>query len=51
MLTGVRGDLAIKIFGPDLATLNKLAVDVENTVKKVKGAEDTFTLKTTVCNI
>ena len=45
MLTGVRGDLAIKVFGPDLATLNKLAVDIENTVKKVKGAEDTFTLK------
>jgi hypothetical protein len=45
MLTGVRGDLAIKVFGPDLATLNKLAVDIENTVKKVPGAEDTFTLK------
>jgi cobalt-zinc-cadmium resistance protein CzcA len=45
MLTGVRGDLAIKIFGPDLATLNRLAVEVENTVRKVRGAEDTFTLK------
>ncbi|NJD24278.1 MAG: efflux RND transporter permease subunit [Betaproteobacteria bacterium] len=45
MLTGVRGALAIKIFGPDLATLNKLAVDVENTVKTVRGAEDTFTLR------
>jgi cobalt-zinc-cadmium resistance protein CzcA len=45
MLTGVRGDLAIKVFGPDLATLNKLAVDIENTVKAVRGAEDTFTLK------
>ena len=45
MLTGVRGDLAIKVFGPDLATLNRLAVDIENTVKKVRGAEDTFTLK------
>ncbi len=45
MLTGVRGDLAIKIFGPDLATLNKLAVDIENSVKTVRGAEDTFTLK------
>ncbi|WP_374277613.1 efflux RND transporter permease subunit [Azonexus sp.] len=45
MLTGVRGDLAIKVFGPDLATLNKLAVDIENSVKTVRGAEDTFTLK------
>ncbi|WP_374340951.1 efflux RND transporter permease subunit [Azonexus sp.] len=45
MLTGVRGDLAIKIFGPDLATLNQLAVDIENSVKTVRGAEDTFTLK------
>ena len=45
MLTGVRGDLAIKIFGPDLATLNRLAHEVESTVKAVRGAEDTFTLK------
>ncbi len=45
MLTGVRGDLAIKVFGPDLPTLNRLAVDIEETVKKVPGAEDTFTLK------
>ncbi len=44
MLTGVRGELAIKIFGPDLGVLNKLAVDVENSVKTVSGAEDTFTL-------
>jgi len=44
MLTGVRGELAIKIFGPDLGVLNKLAVDVENSVKTVNGAEDTFTL-------
>lgn len=45
MLTGVRGDLAIKIYGNDLATLNRLANEVESTVKKVAGAEDTFTLK------
>jgi cobalt-zinc-cadmium resistance protein CzcA len=25
MMIGVRGDLAIKVFGPDLATLNELA--------------------------
>jgi len=45
MLTGVRGDLAIKIFGPDLATLNRLAGEIETAVKNVKGAQDTFTLK------
>lgn len=45
MLTGVRGDLAIKIYGTDLATLNRLANEIEATVKKVRGAEDTFTLK------
>ncbi len=45
MLTGVRGDLAIKIFGPDLATLNQLAQAVTHAVKAVPGAEDTFTLK------
>jgi len=45
MLTGVRGDLAIKVFGPDLATLNRLAKEIETVVGKVAGAEDTFTLK------
>ncbi|MBL8429451.1 MAG: efflux RND transporter permease subunit [Dechloromonas sp.] len=45
MLTGVRGDLAIKIYGPDLAALNQLAEQVVTTLKKVPGAEDTFTLK------
>lgn len=45
MLTGVRGDLAIKIYGPDLPTLNRLAEEIVTTVKKVQGAEDTFTLK------
>ncbi len=45
MLTGVRGDLAIKVFGPDLATLNRLAKEIESVVGKVAGAEDTFTLK------
>lgn len=45
MLTGVRGDLAIKIFGSDLAVLNRLAQEVEAAVRKTSGAEDTFTLK------
>ncbi|HNE15004.1 MAG TPA: CusA/CzcA family heavy metal efflux RND transporter [Rhodocyclaceae bacterium] len=45
MLTGVRGDVAIKVFGPDLATLNHLAKAIETAVRAVPGAEDTFTLK------
>ena len=45
MLVGVRGDVAIKIFGPDLATLNRLAARTAEAVRKVAGAEDVFTLK------
>ncbi len=45
MLTGVRGDLAVKVFGPDLPTLNRLAGEIETTLKAVPGAEDTFTLQ------
>ena len=45
MLTGVRGDLAIKIYGPEVATLNRLAGEIEASVKKTDGAEDTFTLR------
>ena len=45
MMVGVRGDVAIKIFGTDLAALNDLATHTAETVKKVKGAEDVFTLK------
>ncbi len=45
MLTGVRGDLAVKIYGPDLNTLNQLAGQVETAIKGTAGAEDTFTVK------
>ncbi len=45
MLTGVRGDLAIKLYGPDLLTLNRLAKQIEGAVRQVPGAEDTFTMK------
>ncbi|WP_296754547.1 CusA/CzcA family heavy metal efflux RND transporter [Thiobacillus sp.] len=43
MLTGSRGDVAIKIFGPDLATLNRLAGEIFRTVEKVPGASDVYT--------
>ncbi len=45
MLTGVRGDLAVKIFGTDLAQLNQLAIQVEGVLKSIPGAEDVLTIK------
>lgn len=43
MLTGSRGDLAIKIFGPDLATLSALAGQIEGTLRGVRGASEVVT--------
>ena len=43
MLTGSRGDVAIKIFGPDLATLNRLAGEIFSVVEKIPGASDVYT--------
>lgn len=44
--TGVRTDLGIKIFGDNLDTLEKLAIDAEEIVKKVNGAADVFAERT-----
>ena len=41
MLTGSRGDVAIKVFGPDLGTLNLLAQAISTQVGTVPGAVDT----------
>ncbi|KJS26676.1 MAG: cytochrome C peroxidase [Hyphomonadaceae bacterium BRH_c29] len=43
MLTGSRGDLAIKIFGPDSEQLADIAGQVEGAVAGVAGASDVFT--------
>ena len=45
MLTGVRGDVAIKLFGNDLNTLNEKAREIANVVEKLDGAEDVFAAK------
>ncbi|WP_415033695.1 efflux RND transporter permease subunit [Azonexus sp.] len=45
MLTGTRGDLAVKIFGDDLAALNRLAEDIAALLKTLPGAEDVLTVK------
>ncbi|MEZ5929875.1 MAG: CusA/CzcA family heavy metal efflux RND transporter [Parvularculaceae bacterium] len=44
MLTGARGDLAVKIFGPDLQTLARLAGEVQTAIAEVDGASEVFTL-------
>nr|WP_246120797.1 CusA/CzcA family heavy metal efflux RND transporter [Luteimonas granuli] len=44
MLTGARGDVAIKLFGPDLAELELLSAQVEEAVRAVPGAEDVYRL-------
>lgn len=44
MLTGARGDLAVKIFGPDLATLSDLAGKLQVALQKIPGSTEVSTL-------
>lgn len=45
MLSGVRGDVAVKIFGPDLTTLERLSGQVETVLKGISGAKDVYTAR------
>jgi cobalt-zinc-cadmium resistance protein CzcA len=40
LITGVRADLAIKVFGEDLDVLNELAQDIKKAIDGVEGAAD-----------
>jgi cobalt-zinc-cadmium resistance protein CzcA len=42
MLTGTRGDVAVKLFGPDLGTLATKAEEIAATLRAVPGNEDVF---------
>ena len=42
MLTGTRGDVAVKIFGPDLRQLGSLAQELAQILRGVPGSEDVF---------
>ncbi len=44
MIIGVRGDVVVKIFGPDIPTLNKLAVEITQKLETVRGNEDVRTV-------
>ena len=43
MLTGARGDIAIKIFGADLDKLNETAEQMVKVLKGIKGSQDVYT--------
>ncbi len=45
MLTGVRGDVAVKIYGTSLHELNAMALKVEALIAQIPGATDTLTLR------
>lgn len=40
MIIGVRGDVVVKIFGPDIPTLNRLAVEITKALETIRGSED-----------
>jgi len=42
MLTGVRSTMAIKLYGDDLAMLNKKADEIEKRLKAIEGSVDIF---------
>jgi cobalt-zinc-cadmium resistance protein CzcA len=46
LITGVRADLAIKVFGEDLDVLNQKAMEVKQLIKDVPGAADIILEKT-----
>jgi cobalt-zinc-cadmium resistance protein CzcA len=43
MIIGARGDVVVKIFGPDIATLNNLAERITAILRSINGSEDVRT--------
>ncbi|MGL2746516.1 efflux RND transporter permease subunit [Helicobacter pylori] len=43
MLTGVRGDLAVKIFGDNISALNELSFQIAQVLKGIKGSSEVLT--------
>jgi Cu(I)/Ag(I) efflux system membrane protein CusA/SilA len=38
--TGVRTDIGVKVFGPDLATIDRVSKEIETALKPINGARD-----------
>ncbi|GAB5606032.1 efflux RND transporter permease subunit [Sideroxyarcus sp. TK5] len=45
MLTGARGDVAIKLFGTDLSVLNDRAERIVKVLEGIEGSEDVYTVQ------
>ena len=45
MLTGVRGDVAVKLYGTELSELNAKAEEIREVIKQIPGASDVFTTR------
>ncbi|HQQ70326.1 MAG TPA: CusA/CzcA family heavy metal efflux RND transporter [Alicycliphilus sp.] len=45
MLSGVRGDLAVKVFGPNAEELSRLATEIVQVIQALPGSEDVLTTK------
>ena len=45
MLTGVRGDVAVKLYGPELGVLNEKAEEIAGVLRGIAGASDVFTAR------
>lgn len=43
MVTGVRGDLAIKIFGSDINELNNLSTEIAEILRGIQGSKEVYT--------
>src|SRR5690625_7787976 len=46
LITGVRADIAIKVFGEDLDLLDKKANEIKDLIENVEGADDIIVEKT-----
>lgn len=42
LATGVRSAVGVKVYGPDLATIEKIAIQIENTLKDVRGTRSAY---------
>lgn len=45
MIIGARGDVVVKVFGQEIAELNRIATDIAGALRKIQGAQDVFALK------